>query len=55
MANGQKVTSDQQVSSFTWWTQGHTFTHTTRVLDISCYDLVLGMDWLERRGPIWIH
>ena len=21
----------------------------------SCYDLVLGMDWLERHSPMWIH
>jgi predicted amidophosphoribosyltransferase len=55
VANGQKITSDQQVSDFTWWTQGHTFTHSARVLPISCFDLVLGMDWLEAHSPMWIH
>lgn len=39
VANGQKVSSDKQVSNFTWWTQGHTFSHSARVLSISCYDL----------------
>lgn len=55
VANGQKVKSDKQVSDFTWWTQGHTFSHPARVLDIPCYDLVLGMDWLETHSPMWIH
>lgn len=55
VANGQNVTSDKQVSNFTWWVQGHTFSHSARVLDIPCYDLVLGMDWLESHSPMWIH
>jgi hypothetical protein len=55
VANGQKITSDQQVSDFTWWAQGHTFHHFVRVLPISCFDLVLGMDWLEAHSPMWIH
>ena len=55
IANGQKNSSSQQVTDFQWWAQGHTFTHTARVLAISCYDLVLGMDWLECHSPMWIH
>ncbi|WVZ88334.1 LOW QUALITY PROTEIN: hypothetical protein U9M48_034868 [Paspalum notatum var. saurae] len=55
VANGQKVQSNQEVSQFAWWTQGHTFSHTARVLPLSCYDLVLGMDWLESHSPMWIH
>jgi len=55
VANGQKISSSQQVTDFQWWAQGHTFTHNARVLAISCYDLVLGMDWLERHSPMWIH
>jgi len=51
VANGQKITSDKLVTDFTWWTQGHTFSHTARVLNIPCYDLVLGMDWLEQYSP----
>lgn len=55
VANGHKLTSDQQVVGFTWWTQGHTFSHSARVLDIPYFDLVLGMDWLEAHSPMWIH
>jgi hypothetical protein len=54
-ANGQQLKSDKQVQNFTWWTQGHTFTHPVRVLSISCFDLVLWMDWLESHSPMWIH
>lgn len=55
VANGQKITSNQQVVNFTWWTQGNTFSHTAKVLPLPCYDLVLGMDWLESHSPMWIH
>lgn len=55
LANGQKITSSKEVPDFTWWTQWHTFTHIARVLPISCYDVVLGMDWLEKYSPMWIH
>jgi hypothetical protein len=38
-----------------WWTQGHTFTTSARVLNLQNYDMVLGMDWLEQFSPMWIH
>lgn len=55
VANGQQITSDKQVSNFTWWAQGHTFIHSVRILPISCFDLVLGMNWLKKHSPMWIH
>lgn len=55
VANGDKLQSTQQVFDFTFWTQGHTFTIDTRILPLSYYDIVLGMDWLERYSPMWIH
>lgn len=44
MTNGQKVLSNQEITDFTWWSQGHTFTQTARVLPIPYYDHILGMD-----------
>ncbi|WVZ54417.1 hypothetical protein U9M48_005213 [Paspalum notatum var. saurae] len=41
------------VSDMTWYIQGHTFTSTARVLDLKCYDMILGEDWLEEVSPIW--
>jgi len=55
VANGEKLLSNQQVLNFTWWTQGHTFPTDARVLPMPYYDLVLGMDWLEKHSPMWIH
>ena len=54
MANGNILKSNKHITGVTWWTQGHTFSTTARVLDIKCYDMVLGMDWLEHHSPMWI-
>ena len=54
MADGTQMPSKQMVKDITWWTQGHTFSTTARVLDLKCYDIVLGMDWLEQYNPMWI-
>lgn len=55
VANGAKLQSYQMVSNFTWWSLGNTFSNDTRVLTLPYYDLVLGMDWLEKYSPMWIH
>lgn len=54
-ANGGKLASTTLVPQVTWWTQGHTFSTTTRVLDLKYYDMILGMDWLETHSPMWVH
>jgi hypothetical protein len=55
VANGQKMICDKTAQDFSWLSQGHTFHTTVRVLPLICYDLVLGMDWLEYHSPMWIH
>jgi hypothetical protein len=55
VANGAKMLSTELVENFTWLTQGQTFSTTLRVLPLQCYDIVLGMDWLETFSPVWIH
>ncbi|WVZ71633.1 hypothetical protein U9M48_020200 [Paspalum notatum var. saurae] len=55
VANGETLSSTEQVSSLTWWTQNHTFSTSARLLEIPCYDLILGMDWLETHSPMWIN
>lgn len=54
VANGSQISSTKIVKDVTWWTQGHTFTTDARVLDLKFYDMVLGMDWLEKYSPMWI-
>lgn len=54
MADGTKLTIDKKISKLVWWTQGHQFTSDARVLPVGCYDLILGMDWLEQFSPTWV-
>jgi hypothetical protein len=58
IANGGILTCDQQLSACTWWSQGHSFTTDLRILALGCYDMVVGMDWLESVSPMtvnWVH
>ena len=52
VANGSQIPSTKIVKYVAWWTQGHTFTTDARVLDLKFYDMVLGMDWLEKYSPM---
>lgn len=53
--NGEKLPSTEMVPQVTWWTQGHTFSTPARVLDLTHYGMILGMDWLEQYNPMWVH
>jgi hypothetical protein len=55
MAIGQQMSTAYQVPQFTWLTQGHTFSSDVKVFPLHCYDLILGMDWLESHSPMLIH
>jgi hypothetical protein len=54
VASGDKLPSTKAITNLVWWTQGYTFSTTARIPDIPCYDLVLGMDWLEQFSPMWV-
>ena len=55
MANGGLLRSTRKVNQLTWWAQGHTFSTEARVLALGCYDIILGIDWLEQHSPMWVH
>ncbi|KAM0905424.1 hypothetical protein ACQ4PT_017397 [Festuca glaucescens] len=58
VANNQVMYSAEVAPGFSWWIQGHTFTHDMRLLDLGAYDAILGMDWLELFDPMtcsWKH
>lgn len=55
LADGGRLCSDQQIQGLTWWTQGYTFVTDVRLLKLGCYDMILGMEWLEEQVPMWIH
>lgn len=55
LADGKSICSYQQIQGLKWWTQGCTFETDVRVLQLGCNDMILGMEWLEEQGPMWIH
>jgi hypothetical protein len=44
VANGEVLRRDKKVREVTWWTGGHNFVSSMRVLDIGVYDAILGFD-----------
>jgi hypothetical protein len=55
VTNSVKLTSDQRVPEFSWLAQGYTFTTEVCIRPLQCYDMILGMDWLELHSPMWVH
>jgi hypothetical protein len=50
VANGEVINCAEAIPDMQWWAQGHTFSHTMRVLQLGGYDGILGMDWLKKCG-----
>lgn len=55
VAGGGKLQSAAIIPNLSWWTQGNVFQSEAKVLELGCYDLILGMDWLEKFSPMWVH
>lgn len=56
VANGEKMVTYTKVSmlALKWTIQGHEFEKEKRLLAVQGYDMILGLDWLERLGPMQI-
>lgn len=54
IANGAKMTSDTGIPAFNWGFQNIKFSIDVRVLDLPCYDMILGMEWLIQFSPMWV-
>lgn len=52
VANGQIITYNRKVVQLEWWCCGHTFVADAFVLPETAYDMVIGMDWLEKFSPM---
>lgn len=54
MANGEKMVTDSKCKGFTFSIQGNEFEGELRLLAITGYDMILGLDWLSQLGPMTI-
>lgn len=52
VADGGVLSCQYEVSQCVWACQGQTFTSNLKVLPLGCYDIILGMDWLEQHSPM---
>jgi hypothetical protein len=58
VAIGTQLSCDSEVVNAVWSIGGRPFTSTLKVLPLSTYDLIIGMDWLEAHSPMlvnWSH
>ncbi|KAJ1703813.1 hypothetical protein LUZ63_003592 [Rhynchospora breviuscula] len=54
VANGARMVTDLQCEALQFSIQGHTFEKDVRVLDVTGYDMILGLDWLTSLGPMQV-
>jgi len=47
VANGNILTCTHELCDCVVLINGHRFFITLKILPLSCYDIILGMDWLE--------
>lgn len=55
VANGNEIPCTHELPNFIWSVQGHTFKCSFKIIPLSYYDIVLGMDWLSMHSPMQIH
>lgn len=55
VANGGVLNYVQEYPQFHWEIQGQIFSTTFTVLPLNCYDIILGIDWLEQNSPMSVH
>lgn len=46
---------DQEVPDYCWTVQEVEFCTTLCLLPLGCYDIMLGMDWLQAHSPMFVH
>lgn len=55
VADGGQLQCQYVIPDCEWLCQGKTFAVDLKVLPLSGYDIVLGMDWLEQYSPMTVH
>ena len=55
VANGARMVTDTKCESLQFSIQGEFFTADLRVLEVSGYDVILGLDWMTRFDPMKVN
>jgi RNase H-like domain found in reverse transcriptase/Reverse transcriptase (RNA-dependent DNA polymerase)/Integrase zinc binding domain/Retroviral aspartyl protease/Integrase core domain/Retrotransposon gag protein/Chromo (CHRromatin Organisation MOdifier) domain len=54
VANGERMVTDSKCEAMQFSIQGFEFQHDLRLLPVKGYDVILGLDWLSKLGPMKI-
>lgn len=55
VANGAQLQCTHELTNAVWSLSGCDFTSSLRVLPLQKYDLIVGMDWLEKFSPMMVN
>ena len=55
VANGAVLQCTSYIPAATWSVQGYTFSTDLKLLPLSSYDMILGLDWLASLSPMQVH
>ncbi|WVZ93867.1 hypothetical protein U9M48_039820 [Paspalum notatum var. saurae] len=54
VADGAELLCTHELAHKSWLVQGQQFTSSFKILPLKCYDIILGIDWLESHSPVEI-
>jgi hypothetical protein len=55
VANGSQLSCDHELTNVTWYLNEYAFSSNLKIIQLTHYDLILGMDWLSSHSPMWVH
>jgi len=55
IADGATIWCTHELQSCLLYIQGHSFLLNLKILPLKCYDIIIGMDWLEQHSPMQVH
>lgn len=52
VANGELLQCTHEIQDCPIWISRHSFKLSLKILPLNCYDVILGIDWLETHSPM---